>query len=83
MSTRFRIALLVGMMVNAVIFGAGLLTVLMVPELATHAFYSVPAVVVISFALSSPIAWFIAPRLRLRYWREREQRERSSLAHSH
>jgi hypothetical protein len=29
--------------------------------------------VVASFAISAPLSWLIAPRLRARYWRKREQ----------
>jgi hypothetical protein len=69
MSTRFQIALLVFMMTNAVAFGAGIVPVLAIPALAAHAFILIPAVVVASFAIGAPLAWFIAPRLRARYWR--------------
>jgi hypothetical protein len=31
-----------------------------------------PWVVGISTVISLPLSWFMAPRLRLRYWRERE-----------
>jgi hypothetical protein len=70
-STRLRIAALLSLMVNAVVFGIGLLTVLLVPTLSKHAFTLVPTVVVLSFALSAPISWWMAPRLQARYWRQR------------
>jgi hypothetical protein len=57
-------------MVNAVLFGIAAITMLSIPalnEMASTLFlYIVPA----SFLLSAPIAWMIAPRLRLRYWRD-------------
>lgn len=70
--TRLEIAALVYMMVNAVLFGAGLIAVLATPVLSIHAGIAIPAVVVLSLVLSAPIAWFIAPRLRARYWRQRD-----------
>jgi hypothetical protein len=68
MSTRFQIALLVFMMTNAVMFGAGIVPVLAIPSLAAYAFVLIPLVVVASFVVGAPLAWFIAPRLRARYW---------------
>ncbi|UZE51012.1 hypothetical protein [Rhodopseudomonas sp. P2A-2r] len=70
-STRLRIAALLSLMVNAVVFGIGLLTVLLVPALSQHAFTMIPTVVLLSFALSAPISWWMAPRLQARYWRQR------------
>jgi len=65
-TTRFQIAAMIFMMVNAVAFGAGIVPVLMIPSLANNAFEMIPAVVVASFILSAPLSWFIAPRLRAR-----------------
>jgi len=69
MSTRFQIAAMVFMMTNAVVFGVGIVPVLLIPALANNAFETVPAVVIASFLISAPLSWFIAPRLRARYWR--------------
>ena len=69
MSTRLQIAGLVFMMVNAVAFGVGIVPVLLIPALANNAFETIPAVVIASFAVSAPLSWFVAPRLRARYWR--------------
>ena len=74
-STRARIAILIYSMTNAVLFGVGIVTVLNVPSLAAHLWIAIPVVVVLSLLLAVPIAWFIAPRLRARYWRRREQAE--------
>ena len=68
---RFRIAVLIYAMTNAVIFGAGLITVLNVPALSADAHIWIPVVVVASFVLAAPIAWLIAPRLQARYDRRR------------
>ena len=75
LSTRARIAILIYSMANAVLFGIGIVTVLSVPSLAAHAWIGIPVVVVLSLLLAVPIAWFIAPRLRARYWRRREEAE--------
>lgn len=56
------------MMINAVLFGAGVITVLSVPALAAHAKILIPTVVVLSFALAPFIAMVIAPRMRIRNW---------------
>jgi len=75
MSTRFQLAVLIFSMVNAVLFGAGLIAVLAIPELAQQAMLLIPIVVAASFILAAPIAWLLAPRLRARYWRERAARD--------
>ena len=69
MSIRFQIAAVIFMMVNAVVFGAGIVPVLMIPPLASNAFEMIPTVVIASFIVSAPLSWIIAPRLRARYWR--------------
>jgi hypothetical protein len=70
MSTRLQIAALVFLMVNAIVFGVGIVTVLMAPALAIHAGRLIPAVIVASFVISAPLSWFIAPRLTARYSRQ-------------
>ncbi|NEW92674.1 hypothetical protein [Rhodopseudomonas sp. BR0M22] len=72
MSNRFRIASLVYMMTNAVLFGVGMVAVLTIPALSRNAMDWVPLAVAASFILAAPIAWWIAPRLRARYWRHRD-----------
>jgi hypothetical protein len=74
MGTRVQIAALIFLMVNAVLFGAGLITILTVPALAAHAMALIPVVVALSFVVAAPVSWLMAPRLRARYWRERERR---------
>ena len=69
--TRLGIAALIYSMTNAVLFGAGLITVLTVPSLRAHAAIWIPVVVASSLVLAAPAAWLIAPRLRARYWRRR------------
>jgi len=71
MSTKVAIAALIYSMVNAVLFGTGLIIVLTVPALSAHAIALVPAVVVVSLVLAVPVSWIVAPRLRARYWRQR------------
>ena len=69
--TRLGIAAMVGLMVNAVLFGVGLITILMTPALSANAFVALPVMIALSFVVSAPISWAIAPRLRARYWRGR------------
>lgn len=71
---RVRVAALIYAMVNAVVFGSGLLTVLLTPALSQQAFFWIPAVVTISFILSAPLAWTIAPAMMMRTSRARRPR---------
>jgi hypothetical protein len=64
---RLRVAALIYLMVNAVVFGVGMISVLMTPTLVQHAFFWIPAMIVTSFVLSAPLAWFIAPLMMMRF----------------
>lgn len=66
---RLRVAALIYCVVNAVVFGIGMILVLSLPTLMSHAFFWIPAVVVTSFALSAPFSWFIAPWMMMRFRR--------------
>ena len=66
---RLRVAALIYLIVNAVVFGVGLISVLVTPTLAQHAFFWIPTVIVTSFVLSAPLAWFIAPWMMMRFIR--------------
>jgi hypothetical protein len=72
MSNRTRITILIYSMVNAVLFGIGLVIVLVLPRLSSNLFLWIPVVVVVSFLLAVPIAWLVAPRLQARYDRKRQ-----------
>ena len=69
MSTRAYISVLVGMMVNAVLFGIGAIAVLSIPVFQNDLFFWMPVVVIFSFAVTPFIAWQIAPMLRARWQR--------------
>ncbi|HHZ08643.1 MAG TPA: hypothetical protein GX405_07685 [Rhizobiales bacterium] len=69
MDTDLFITALVSMMTNAVLFGAGAITVLSIPALDQHAKYLLPAVILASLVLAPVAGWYIAPRLRARNWR--------------
>ncbi|MDI1346998.1 MAG: hypothetical protein PSV22_23335 [Pseudolabrys sp.] len=69
---RIQIAAVVYVMTSAVLFGAGLVFVLMVPALSAYAGLSIALVVAASVIVAAPISWLIAPRLRARYWRQRQ-----------
>ena len=72
MSTRFQIAALLSLMVNAVIFGIGAITVLSTPLLAENAKFWLLVSVAASIILSPGISWFLVPRLRNRSWQKRQ-----------
>jgi len=64
---RMNVAALIFSMVNAILFGVGLITVLSVPSLSDNAVFWIPLVVLGSLVLAPPIAWFIAPSLMQRF----------------
>jgi hypothetical protein len=64
---RLRVAILIYCIVNAVIFGVGLILVLSIPATAPSATFWIPAVVLASFVISAPLAWFIAPWMMMRF----------------
>lgn len=69
---RLGVAAIIYSMVNAVVFGVGLIMVLVTPALAQHSFFWVPSVIVSSFVLSAPLSWHIAPQMMLRFVRARQ-----------
>lgn len=69
-----RVAALIFTMVNAVVFGVGLVTVLATPAMSQHAFFWIPTVVVSSFVISPPLAWLIAPMTMQRFIQARQIR---------
>jgi hypothetical protein len=66
--TRAGIAVLIYSMASGVLFGAGLIIVLTLPALNADTGFWISVVVGASFILAAPIAWWMAPRLRARYW---------------
>ncbi|TFV28194.1 hypothetical protein E4K66_39175 [Bradyrhizobium frederickii] len=70
MSVRLQIAAMVFMMVQAVLFGAGMVVILLTP-IQSDAMEAIPTMIAISVVASAAIALLIAPRLRQRYWRAR------------
>jgi hypothetical protein len=69
--TRAGIAVLIYSMASGVLFGTGLIIVLTLPALNADTGFWISVVVGASFMLATPIAWWMAPRLRARYWRRR------------
>jgi hypothetical protein len=61
---RLGIAALIYSMTNAVIFGAGIITVLNLPSLRSNAWIWIPVIVAASLVLAAPAAWLIAPAAR-------------------
>ncbi len=68
MATRVGIAALVFMMVQAVLFGIGIVVLLATP-LKADAMTLMPVMVATTFALAVPLSWWLAPRLRASYWK--------------
>ncbi len=68
MPLRLQISAMVFMHVQPVMFGAGLLAILMT-SIRSDAMAAVPVMIATTFVASAVIAWLIAPRLRQRYWR--------------
>ncbi|HEX5934056.1 MAG TPA: hypothetical protein VFY63_07805 [Pseudorhizobium sp.] len=60
-------------MVNAVVFGFGVIAILSIPQLNENAKFLLPAWAILSLVAAPFIARRIAPRMRLRYWRDRHR----------
>jgi hypothetical protein len=73
MGPRFYITILLSLMTCSVLFGVGAVTVLSVPALDEQAKFLLPIVIAASFVLGPIIAWFMAPRLRARYWKDQDR----------
>ena len=73
MPKRLQIAVLISLMVNAILSGVDLVTVLMTPGLAAHAGRLILAVFVPSSIVSAPLSWWLAPRLTAAYSRKRSR----------
>lgn len=67
MTTKTYMTWMVALLVNSVLFGAGMATVLSVPSLAANASTLIPVIIAASLLFTWPIAILIAPRLRLRW----------------
>jgi len=68
------------MMVNVVVFGFGAVAILSIPALNENAKFLLPVWIAMSFVITPFIARRIAPRMRLRYWRQREEERKARLA---
>ena len=68
MRTRIAIAAVIYMMVQGVLFGVGMIAILVSP-LAANAQTLIPWMIAATLPISIPLAWMIAPRLRLRFAR--------------
>jgi hypothetical protein len=70
MSVRLQITAMVFMMVQAILFGAGTIAILLTP-LQDQAFVYMPAMIVATMLIAAVLSWEIAPRLQASYWRKR------------
>ena len=67
---RLALAVMVFMMVQAVLFGFGIMAVLYNPnQIGESDFFWIPVMIVGSSIISAAVSWWIAPHLRARYWR--------------
>ena len=67
---RLALAVMVFMMVQAVLFGFGMMTVLYNPnKIGESDFFWIPVIIVASSIISAGVSWWIAPHLRARFWR--------------
>lgn len=80
MTTNLFLKIVSAMMVNAVLFGVGAITIMSVPSLNENAKYLFPPVIVLSFVATPFIAGFIARRMRVRNWGRRKWREGDPLS---
>lgn len=71
--TKTYLTVIASMMVNAVVFGFGAIAILSIPALNEYAKFLLPAWIVLSFVVAPFIARRIAPRMRLRYWQNRDR----------
>jgi uncharacterized membrane protein len=70
MWTRTQIASMVFMMVQPILFGIGMVLIL-TTSLDQNAMELVPWMIAVTFVVSAPLAWLLAPRLQMRHWRRR------------
>lgn len=70
MSIRTHITVLISMMVQAVLFFAGLIATLLVTDDSAARTWGIVATIVVSLLAGPPLAWWLAPRLRSRYVRD-------------
>jgi hypothetical protein len=68
--TRLMVAAVVYPVVQAVLFGAGLIAVLILAP-QVNAQVSIPLTVGVTAMMSLPISWMIAPRMMARYQRRK------------
>jgi hypothetical protein len=61
---------MVFMMVQAVLFGAGAVAILMSP-LRDQATFYMPVMIAVTMVVAAMLSWKITPRLQMRYWRKR------------
>jgi hypothetical protein len=78
MSIRLQVSLLIYMMVQGVLFGIAVITLLVSP-LSGHAMQLMPWVVGITAIASVPLSWMIAPRLSARFENRSASLEASSI----
>lgn len=66
MRTRTLMAAIIALPLNAVLFGTGAAIALSLPYPDEYLKYVLPVVILVSLVATAPIAWKLAPRLRIR-----------------
>jgi uncharacterized membrane protein YdbT with pleckstrin-like domain len=74
-TVRGQVAILIYMMVQGVLFGVGVVAMVLIPTWFGHQQLALPVIVVVSFLIAVPLAWFISPHLLNRYEKRRAARE--------
>ncbi|MCJ8520662.1 pilus assembly protein TadC [Pseudorhizobium tarimense] len=71
--TETYLTVIASLMVNAVVFGVGAIAILSIPAVEHYVRFLLPAWIAISLVIAPFIAFKIAPRMRLRYWRDQDR----------
>lgn len=64
MNSRSYIAALVAVLINALVFAVGAVTLLLIPAFGAFAAYLLPTVMALSLFASPVAGWLLAPRLQ-------------------
>ncbi|MBC7951916.1 MAG: hypothetical protein H7Z12_08905 [Rhodospirillaceae bacterium] len=70
MSIRLGISILVFLLIAPIVFGTGLVSVLMLTDQSSVRAYAIAAVVTATVLIAAPLSWLVAPRLRSHFLRQ-------------
>ncbi|WP_159952702.1 hypothetical protein [Rhizobium sp. 18065] len=72
LSTDTWLKIVCSMLINAILFGVGIVAVLMIPAFSDNLKVWIPVVVLLSFAIAPLLAGVVARRMRLRNWGKKQ-----------